>query len=90
MKIEESQLFRILDEYSRLRHGCFLAEMFLNKDATHYVLCFRPVEPKVCAVGAGVCRYVYLNREDGLSVGSTGVMTDSVRQDLDTALQSLG
>lgn len=43
MTYEETKAFELLDDYPRREHKCFLAEMFLNKTKTEYVLCFRPV-----------------------------------------------
>lgn len=44
MTLEEANFFKMLDEYARTRHRCFLlAEMDLNADQAHYALCFRPI-----------------------------------------------
>lgn len=37
------RLFKLLDEYSRNVHNCFLAEMNVNAQLTVYSLCFRPL-----------------------------------------------
>lgn len=44
MTASEQACFRVIDDYARKRHLCFLAEMFLDKHQTEYVLCFRPTE----------------------------------------------
>jgi hypothetical protein len=40
MTAEETTYFKLLDEYSRTRHRCFLAEMF--RTGPEYTVCFRP------------------------------------------------
>jgi hypothetical protein len=47
--------FELIDQYARKQHLCFLAEMFLNRTRTEYILCFRPTKAT-----HNPCRYLQL------------------------------
>ena len=56
------RLFKLLDEYSRNVHNCFLAEMNVNEQLTVYSLCFRPIRSNSSDPYA--YRYVEIDAEE--------------------------
>ena len=69
MTLEETNCFKMLDEYARSRHRCFLAEMNLSADKTHYALCFRPTGGNKDSPNRYACRYLHIGAEQ---VGTAG------------------
>lgn len=89
MTSEESQFFELLDRYSKTHHKCFLAEMFLNKKGTEYVLCFRPGIEVMNPADRSSCRYLRINPIDVQLVGKTKTLTTEIKERLDRELKSL-
>jgi len=40
---EYSMLYSLLDDYSRAKHRCFVAELTFIKARAEYAVCFRPI-----------------------------------------------
>jgi len=89
MTPEESQLFHLLDDYSRAHYKCFLAEMFLDRDGTEYVLCFRPANESPDSACRYSCRYLRVKLTHAQNMGRTKVLTAAITEELDSELQSL-
>jgi hypothetical protein len=89
MTPSETQLFTLLDNYSRSRCNSFLTEMFLNGAETHYVLCFRPLGGDRNSPNAYAFKYIKLEIA-GLGVtAQTQELSSSTRAELDIQLQAL-
>jgi hypothetical protein len=86
---EEAQLFRLLDDYSRLQHQCFVSEMFLNDRKTEYVVCFRPVEAREDSANRYACEYLQVGVPEAKLVSHTGVLTASIIKELESELPGL-
>jgi len=89
MTLEETECFKMLDSYSRSRHGCFVSEMFLNAGGTAYTLCFRPTGGSKESPNRYACRYVYIGAEEVRTAGQTQVLPASITEMLDKELSTL-
>lgn len=90
MTPSETQFFNLLDNYSRARHSCFIAEIFLNDLKTHYVLCIRPSGGNENSPDAYYCKYLKIELA-GLGVtAQSQELPISIRAELDNQLQALG
>lgn len=89
MTPEETSCFKMLDGYSRSRHSCFVAEMFLNAGQTEYTLCFRPTGGSKESPNRYACRYLYIGAEEVRSAGEKQVLPASITEMLDRELPSL-
>jgi hypothetical protein len=87
MNPEETAGFKLLDEYARTRHNCFLAEM--NARKTGYLLCFRPIGVRRDSAKRYSYRYLEIERDDLNVATFTGALPDSVTEMLDRELSSL-
>jgi len=83
------QSFKLIDSYARQYHLCFLAEMFLNKGQTEYILCFRPTEESQTS-DRYACRYLNVNVGEIRILQQAQELTDSVRILLNKELATLG
>jgi hypothetical protein len=82
-------LFKLFDEYAKLRYDCFLAEFFLN-DATHeYVLCFRPTGATREDPRRYACRYLRVKVPEMLSILGAQALTPTITDTLNNELASL-
>jgi hypothetical protein len=90
MTSEESRVFKLLDEYSRDRHNCFLSEMFLNEAKTGYTLCFRPVSAKPDSADRFAHRYLHFKVSEVKMAAEKEMLMDSVTEELDRELRPLG
>lgn len=87
---EEGLIFKLLDDYSRTRHHCFLAEMFLDRVQTEYFLCFRPTSDHPNPNPSNyACRYLRVEIGEVQTIDTTGKLTASIIQRLDADLPSL-
>ncbi len=85
-RVTLQRLFKLLDEYSRNIHNCFLAEMNVNEQLTVYSLCFRPIRSNSSDPYA--CRYVEidaeevhaLNRARSLPIAITNLLDEELAQ----------
>jgi hypothetical protein len=71
MTREETNCFKMLDEYARNRHRCFLAEMNLDADKRHYTLCFRPTGVSKDSPNRYTCRYLHMEAHEVGAAGQT-------------------
>jgi hypothetical protein len=67
--LEETNCFKMLDRYSRTRHGCFLAEMDLNTAKANYTLRFRPAAISKESPNLNACLYLHIAAEDVRAAG---------------------
>jgi hypothetical protein len=87
---QEARAFTLLDEYSRSKHQCFVAEMFLNDAGTHYVVCFRPTATPRDSPNRLACRYVNIETAQAGTLGQTEALPISIIEKLDRELSALG
>ena len=56
--------FKLIEDYSRSRHSCFIAEFFKpKKDDSNYLLCFRPTGGSKESPNRYACRYLRIEDE---------------------------
>lgn len=89
MDAEETQFFKLLDEYSRKQYGCFVSEMFISKAKMEYVLCFRPATTGTTSSNRYACRYLRVRTEDVRNMGKSQTLTASMTDALKKKLPSL-
>jgi hypothetical protein len=87
MTLGETNCFKMLDEYARSRHRCFLAEMDLHADKARYRLCFRPTGVSKDSPNRYACYYLCIRVDE---VGAAPqVLPASILEMLDGALPTL-
>jgi hypothetical protein len=89
MTSEETRVFKLLDEYSRDRHNCFVSEMFLNESKTAYTLCFRRTDVNRDSPDRYACRYFHLQASEVNTIAEEGTLTASIAEQLDKELPGL-
>ena len=82
-------MFKLLNEYSRTRYECVVAEMFLTGDKTQYHVCFRPVAADRDSADRYACRYLQIAAEEAERMTALGALTGSLREELDRELSVL-
>jgi hypothetical protein len=82
------QSFALINEYVRKQHQCFLAEMFLNKDQTEYILCFRPTEA-ANNPDRYACRYLHIETSRIRAMEQAVQLNDPIKALLDQELNNL-
>lgn len=90
MTSEETRVFKLLDEYSRDRHKCFVTEMDRNDARQTYLICFRPIGVKVDSPNRYACRYFHFAVSEINKAAEQGTLTASITEKLDKELLSLG
>ena len=86
---EYSRAFKLLDEYSRQNHQCFVAELFLGSNRIEYVVCFRPSNESINP-DQFACRYLKIGTAQFELISQTGVLPISIIEELDKELPALG
>jgi hypothetical protein len=87
--LEYARLFALLDNYSRGKHKCFVAEMSLNDAGTYYVVCFRPADVRNDSPNRLACRYVNIDTMQTDTIGQTQALPISITEKLDGELSEL-
>ena len=86
---EQAAVFRLLDEYSKKQHQCFVAEMFLNKPKDSYLVCFRPAAISIGAANSRDCVYVSISISEARAVAEAKVVGNAISRLLETELAVL-
>jgi hypothetical protein len=81
--------FKLLDSYSRARYRCFVAEMFLNRAATEYLVCFRPTEENRDSADRFAFRYLHIDLRQVKKAAEKNALPTSIQEDADKELRSL-
>jgi hypothetical protein len=89
MTVEETNCFKMLDEYSRSRYSCFLAEMTLNPAKAIYALCFRPTGVSKNSPNRYACRYLYIGAAAVKAAGEMQALPTSITEMMDGELPAL-
>jgi hypothetical protein len=87
--VEETNLFKMMDTYSRDHHHCFLAEMDLIMGEARYSLCFRPTGVNENSANRYACLYLHIGAEEASAAGKNSELPMSIRQMLDGELPKL-
>jgi hypothetical protein len=86
---EYRHAFKLLDEYSRQNHLCFVAELFLGSNRMEYVACFRPSNESINP-DQFACRYLKIGIAQFELISQMGVLPVSIIEELDKELPALG
>ncbi len=91
MTEQETQCFKLLDDYARSRHDCFVAEFWLKKGTSRYAVCFRPAGVKADDRDADVyaCKYIHVEQSDVSAAAATRTLPRTVAENIDAMLPSL-
>jgi hypothetical protein len=86
---ERAVVFRLIDDYSRNKHQCFVAEFDFDEADNDYRLCFRPTggtkdSPRYA------CRYLHIGIRCIMEAAETKELPASMTEQLDRELPSLG
>ena len=92
MTREESAIaFKLIDDYSRSNHSCFIAEFFkAKKDDSNYLLCFRPAAISKESPNRYACRYLHIEDHSITQAIQRMELPIEIRRLLDAELSSLG
>jgi hypothetical protein len=86
----EETAFRLLDQYARSAHSCFVAELFPNEAGTEYTACFRPVNTDRNSPNRLDCRYFRFSNQEVETLNETNALTASIAEKIDNQLRILG
>jgi hypothetical protein len=87
---KDETAFRLLDQYARSAHSCFVAEMFPNEAGTEYTACFRPVNTGRDSPNRLDCRYFRFSIQEVETLNETNALTASIAEKIDNQLRILG
>lgn len=87
---ERAAVFKLLDDYSRNRHRCFVAEFDLDKAESYYHVCFRPTGVSLDSPNRYACRYLHIGIGEIMEAVEKKELPVSVIEQLDKELPSLG
>ena len=83
------QLFQLLDTYAKSHYQYFLAEMFLNRTGTEFILCFRPTESNRNSPDRYACRYLQLPIKEAGIAEQQNMLSSAAKALLDKELAAL-
>ena len=86
---EYARAFKLLDDYSRQNHQCFVAELFLDSNRIEYVVCFRPTNESINP-DQFACRYLKIETGEFDLISQIGALPISIIEELDKELPALG
>jgi hypothetical protein len=85
-------LFTAIDEYVKVHHRCFVAECFLGRSETEWVICIRPTAENRGAPARDryACKYFRLSLEEAEEVCTANAVGPNLTEKIDRELHSLG
>jgi hypothetical protein len=86
---EHGLCFRLLDEYARSKHSCFISEFFSPMQSGSYTICFRSLGSKPNDSDNYSCKYLQLNVGELRKIVSEKSVPVVVAAKLDAALPTL-
>ena len=86
---EKRRCFKLLDEYARPNHNCFVTEFFLSREASAYNVCFRPLGVSKDSPNRYDCKYVQFDLENVRAMASGRSLPTSISDQLDQALSTV-
>lgn len=89
---EYDRCFRLLDEYARRKHNCFVAELFFSAQVGRYFVCLRPTSVSSDSVDDPdryACKYLEFEFEDLERMRSEESLPSSVAERLDEILPTI-
>lgn len=90
MSPEDVSCFKLLDDYARSAHSCFLTEFFpTGKSEGSYLCCFRPLGTEIDAADRYACKYVAMSADQIESILSSECIPADVAETLDEELAGL-
>ena len=81
--------FKLLDEYARTRHQCFLTEMLPDRIGIQYSWCFRPIGVGKDDPNRHACRYLSIDVAEMTRSAAARCLSRDVTDKLDKELSSL-
>jgi hypothetical protein len=87
---KQKTAFRLLDQYARSAHACFVAEMFPNEAGTDYTACFRPVNSDRNSPNRFDCRYLRFSDRELEMLKEANALTASMAETIDNELRIPG
>jgi len=85
----EKRSFRLLDEYARNKHGCFITELFLDLDGLKYIVCFRPLKAAPKPHGCSPHRYLRFRANEVHAVNAGKPLSPDMVRLMDEVLPTL-
>lgn len=90
-KDEWSQLFQLMDNYSRKRLNCLVTEFFLSREKAEYFICFRPLGvTTIESPNRFACKYVTIAVQEAKKMAHNHALTVHFAAELDRSLPTLG
>lgn len=89
MSPEETKAFKLLDQFARSEHHCFLAEFFPNEDGNEYILCFRPTGVTKDDPDRYACKYIHIPADEVHTISAAKSLSPELAADLSAELQPL-
>jgi hypothetical protein len=90
MTEEEMKTFELLDAYADRQHHCFVAEFFLNKNQTEYIVCLRPKEGNRNSPNRFVCVYLRIEPEQVITTARSNALTLVIIDEVNSKLPPWG
>ncbi len=84
---EQERCFKLMDDYARSKHNCYVAEFFLSTRSGAYNVCFRPVGTDNS--NRYSCKYVELDVEDARAAVEAHCLPSNAADMLDQTLSKL-
>lgn len=85
----EKRSFRLLDQYARNKHGCFITEFFLDLDGAKYVVCFRPLKISKEPANRYARRYLRFPAHEIHLMNGGKPLSPDIADEIDAALSTL-
>ena len=85
----DALVFKLLDNYSRERHDCFIAEFFPNAAKTEYNVCFRPVGSDRDSLNRYSCKYLRIGLAEVAALVESEMLNTHIQEMLDRELTQI-
>ena len=89
MNPQHPLLFKIVDDYVRAEHACFVSECFVNQLRTEWVICVRPTNESARTLDRYACKYFRLTLQEVEELCTFNAISSALSSRIDRELHSM-
>jgi len=87
--VEEAACFKLLDDYARLKHKCFVSEFFRSTQQEAYSVCVRPLLDSETDPNRYASKYLQFSADDVRAISAGTSVPPGISDVLDNALAKI-
>jgi hypothetical protein len=89
MNPQNAAVFKVIDDYVRLEHRCFVSECDQNTSRAEWVICLRPTVDNTRPLDRYACKYFRLTQQEADELCKSNGLSPALKAKIDIDLQAI-